>query len=406
MKKLIALLLMAMLLLTGCQNNGGESVAADATEPTAVYDWMAGESPVPSQRTGLYTQGITSVCNSFECTQNGVYFLCSTDQGTFLLYGDHGSDTIIKLCGRADCDHNSEECNSFFVLGTSLCFYDGFLYTTEDSGYDLSLVRMDLDGTDRITMLSLKDLYAKYGFTGTYSPTIWNGIFTFGAYKLDENGDELGATFHYKLDGTMKHPEIAALNGIFLYNAGNQFLIFTEAQYGGEKGGIAAWNPDRDTATYLMDHPGQPGYFGDTAAFYFKNGAVRCLTYETRQEDILFETGLEGDYYAACYPDCIVISCRNDSDRNLYIYNWAFELVGKVKLNFPSTLSPDNTICGETAERLILTDNNMFIPRYYIEKSDFGTGNIEIHEYKLPDLTAELKYMDELREDQEWLNNG
>ena len=53
MKKLIALVLIAMLLLSGCQTNGGQSAAVDATEPTAVYDWMAGESPVTPQRMGL-----------------------------------------------------------------------------------------------------------------------------------------------------------------------------------------------------------------------------------------------------------------------------------------------------------------------------------------------------------------
>ena len=53
MKKLIALVLIAMLLLSGCQTNGGQGVVTDATDPTAVYDWMAGESPVMSQRMGI-----------------------------------------------------------------------------------------------------------------------------------------------------------------------------------------------------------------------------------------------------------------------------------------------------------------------------------------------------------------
>jgi hypothetical protein len=26
------------------------------------------------------------------------------------------------------------------------------------------------------------------------------------------------------------------------------------------------------------------------------------------------------------------------------------------------------------------------VPEYYIEKSDIGTGNVEIHPYQLPDL--------------------
>ena len=53
MKKLIAMVLIAMLLLTGCKTSGGQPPAVDATEPTVVYDWMAGESPVMPQRMGI-----------------------------------------------------------------------------------------------------------------------------------------------------------------------------------------------------------------------------------------------------------------------------------------------------------------------------------------------------------------
>ena len=73
MKKLIALVLIAMLLLSGCQTNGGQSVAADATEPTAVYDWMAGESPVTPQRMGLKRMGTNNT--DYAITPNGVYFM-------------------------------------------------------------------------------------------------------------------------------------------------------------------------------------------------------------------------------------------------------------------------------------------------------------------------------------------
>ena len=60
MKKLIALVLIAMLLLSGCQTNGGQGVVTDATDPTAVYDWMAGESPVIPERIGLKRAGVNN----------------------------------------------------------------------------------------------------------------------------------------------------------------------------------------------------------------------------------------------------------------------------------------------------------------------------------------------------------
>ena len=44
MKKLIAMVLIAMLLLAGCQTSGGQSDVTNTAAPAAVYDWVAGES--------------------------------------------------------------------------------------------------------------------------------------------------------------------------------------------------------------------------------------------------------------------------------------------------------------------------------------------------------------------------
>ena len=73
MKKVIALALIAILLLTGCQTNGEQSVAPDATEPTSVYDWMAGESPVTPERMGLKRAGVNNA--DFAIAPNGVYYI-------------------------------------------------------------------------------------------------------------------------------------------------------------------------------------------------------------------------------------------------------------------------------------------------------------------------------------------
>ena len=80
MKKMIALVLITMLLFTGCQSNGGQSVAVDATEPTAIYEWMAGESPVTPERMGLKRVGTNNT--DYAIAPNGVYFMYETRRAT------------------------------------------------------------------------------------------------------------------------------------------------------------------------------------------------------------------------------------------------------------------------------------------------------------------------------------
>lgn len=89
-----------------------------------------------------------------------------------------------------------------------------------------------------------------------------------------------------------------------------------------------------------------------------------------------------------CFPDCMVLASRADgtgSDNKLYFYNWAFELIDAVELSYPHSIRCEWLIASETAERLILCADT-YMPRYYINKSELGTGNAKLHSFKLPDL--------------------
>lgn len=39
-------------------------------------------------------------------------------------------------------------------------------------------------------------------------------------------------------------------------------------------------------------------------------------------------------------------------------------------------------LIAETAERFFLTTGYLGMPKYYINKADFGSGNVEVHEFK------------------------
>ena len=70
----------------------------------------------------------------------------------------------------------------------------------------------------------------------------------------------------------------------------------------------------------------------------------------------------------------------------VYINIWDFDLFEKVEMPHPVKIRTDDMLCGETEDRLILAAQMFGVPEYYIEKSDIGTGNVEIHPYQLPDL--------------------
>jgi hypothetical protein len=158
-KKLIAIVLIAMLVLTGCQHGNVPSASVDAEEPTAVYDWMAGVSPVSPQRTGLFRAGLNVV--DHEVTTSGVYFTYKD----YILYSDDRSDTIIKLCGRPDCTHQTQDCNAYLKDGSQIAYCNGYLYavTGNQSEEACKLVRMDLDGANRIEILDLLEFAKAQG---------------------------------------------------------------------------------------------------------------------------------------------------------------------------------------------------------------------------------------------------
>ena len=430
MKKLIAMVLIAMLLLTGCQTNGGQSAAVDATEPTAVYDWMAGESPVMPQRMGIKRIGTQNT--DYTISPNGLYYIYKPTGPTegfcynYVLYSDHGSDTVIKLCGRADCNHNNPDCNACIAEGNNIYYHEGYLYVVSGEGgtmegwegVDCKLIRMNLDGSDHVTILDLDQFAQDLGYDFAECEMIDSGVCLFGVYEwiAEESGpdsvsytpNQIG-TYRLALGDSKAEPQPIKPGVGYLYHCGDVFLALKAGTQNGGYGeydfSLWDWDIETNTATYLTDHPGIAGFYGKEYGYYFRDGAVIRLNYETREEERLIETGLDGDYYAICLPDCLIVAEQSfdPTDNQIYIYNWAYELVDTIKLPTFSSIPYDQSLIAETEERLIFSDDLFTrVPKYYIEKSELGTGKAKVYSFKLPDLTAEFEYW----EDMEWLNNG
>lgn len=406
-KKMIALVLITMLLLTSCKDkNGAQSVAVNDVEPTATYDWMAGESMVSTKRMGITRQGVNN--SDHTVTPNGVYFMCGTgkfnengDDISYVLYVDYGSDTVIKLCGRPDCDHNNEDCNAYFENGCNIYYDKGYLYATGGVGDECILYRMNKDGSNRVEIFDFSQFAKEQDADFAKCEMIDSGVCSIQIYRWKKTGNEFGGhsleaefvnAYLYNIDGSMEKPKLRNSGGA-LYHCGEVFLALMEgAQNGGYNDydfSLGDWDVKTDTITYLTDHPGIAGFYGKEYGYYFRDGALIQLNYETREEKKILETELDGKYNVSFFPDCWVLACRSYDgvDRNLYIYNWNYELVDTIELSYLNGLPADGALIAETAERLILTDAHAtWIPKYYIEKSELGTGNAKIHKFSLPDF--------------------
>ena len=346
MKKIICVIL-AIMLLCGCTS----PTAEDGEAASIRYDWVADHSPIPDRITGIDLQGEDNVQNGFECSNTGFYAMCNG----WMLYCDHGSDEIIKLCGRPDCTHTDENCNAYFEKGANVCLEDGKLYVTVNY---TDLVQVDLDGTNRITVLKAAD-FSETGSNTIESPHIWSGIYNVGMGRLNEDGEYILDVYYAPLDTDGKSM-MKTSRFIPAQNDGDAYIVSTTE---GMDTLFWSWDPETNekvylTQVYVWD---RPGYYGEEDAWFIENGVVYHLNYADGSSKTVLDTGLDGYHYLHCFPELFVISDAMDfwdeeppsDEQNLYFYNWDFELIGQVTLPWLG----NRPICGDTSDRIILSSH-------------------------------------------------
>ncbi len=389
-----------LLMISGCSVRADEASntnPVDRTsdvEPTATYDWMAGESPVPNIRIGRQRFGLNRISHAI--SPSGVYFIEGDPSvgDTYIAYFDHGSDTVVKLCGRVDCLHDNPDCNAYLEHGLAITYYGGYVYAVEGGlpfeGENCKLFRMKPDGSDRVTLLDLNAFAKENGAEYADTVEFMEDYCYFCTQKwvvVDESNTsaglvtELAGSYWFKLDGSMEAPEKPEVSA--LYYVGDMAYTVGPAQNGGNNNGIYSVDYTTKTSAFVIDHPGVSGAYMKTEAYYHSDGKLIRLDYGTMEEQILAVTGLSGNYLLCPLPDCFLLLAKNGSDKNVYIYNWNFQLVDTVKLNYSYEGRTQFMLVAETAEQIIFTDDAALgDAKYYINKAELGTGNVQIHEFK------------------------
>ena len=386
MRKILSLILIAMLLLgllCGCRT----------AEPTATSDGaqasVEGVSPI---RSGELRQSLFQAGRSFESTEDGFYSLVDFEDGsTILLYCDNDSDTLVRVCSRPDCPHNNEDCDAYLNGHHNITYYDGHLYTTcHPRTGGLAVMRFDLDGRNRVEVVNSSDSISGYG--GTYEESIVNGVAFLGFTKMGPSGAVGGTLYYYKLDGSMKQPEEAIQRGGPRCSEGDM-ILFKASDFEGDQTRLVTWTPGSEEQ-YLVDFDSDyyRVHYCDDHCYKLIDNKFYRIDYGTLKQTLLFDTGLEGEHILRCFPDCIVImdgSSTYDPEtasqpQTLRFYDWSFNSLGEITVDYKKTVDWTEIICGETENRILLCSDMSYLPRYYIDKAEFGTGNITLHEFKLP----------------------
>ena len=243
--------------------------------------------------------------------------------------------------------------------------------------------------------------------------------------------------YYYLLDGTMEQPqtmvEITKDGGegslIAQYNDGENFIMRGPGlKEKSEWDYLYTWDPQKNRYKWFADvtdlyteayEPGIPvpdsqwwqyeinwnfltrryesygeGYWGNKCAYYLepvKEGTkvvtnkICRLDYAVGKPKYLLDTGLEGSYKMACFPDCIVLT-ETMTNRGkipekpaVYIYNWKMELLVQGNLEYPMAVLPQDLICGETRDHIYLAANYTGVPEYYIRKDDWEEGTLVVY---------------------------
>lgn len=368
---------------------------------------------------GIRTGGRRDISNlsagEFEYTDGGTYIAStnmllfgnvdeypSTIGGSVVFYVDHKSDTVIKLCGRADCRHDTDQCNAFVKDALGVTYYDGYLYyATVDliSGDLAELYRMDMNGSNHVKILDCASL-RKNQYDSFLDPRFINGVFMIGMSHIDQvTGLPLTDWYYCKLDE--KIPKLEKCTAGYCWTDGEALLhgSFTKDEAGvTTEWKLMKWDPDTNTEEILntvsnvenVDKIVYNTYWGENCGLRHEDGKVIKINYPNSEMEVLFETGITEDATGDFYPDCVAIFEKGDYQvgRNsiLHFFDYQGNALGQVVIDIPvnSNMLP---VIGETRDRIYIRGNYLFtVPTHYIDKSEFGTGKLELHPLEYPDL--------------------
>ncbi len=318
--------------------------------------------------------------DSYIETSTGSYYI----DESYVYYTDRGNTKYVKLCGKPDCKHNSEDCNAYIGPSSIGAYKDHIYWWRFDfTERGLSLYRMDLDGSNHE---KVKNIFSSMSFS--YSGKFHRGYLY---YTLGESNQD-----------TSNHDKI--LYKIPLDNESSA----TELVDSKDIGPISWFTPvNDDVFISVYENPTHPLYFYscktqkttkavddlvcsgitnlENKALIFREGeGIYELPYSDFKETLEKPVDFPGDFGIFSVDNYIYLvqyagSKTSEEDMMLYVYDPSYDFVDKAVIDIPITNKRGCNLFAVNSDYLLfITANPPLAPEYYIDKSQIGTGNMEL----------------------------
>ena len=407
----------------GCRMNGGDDSYSDVTGETETA-----EETFDAERISSFRWGLSRV---FVQSETGIYCVRQEEHNgaaeRFILYCDMNSDTFMKICGRPDCTHCDHTCNAWLPGGSmGLSYYNGHLYFMDpapelsDMETDHSsaipaerraytLYQMDRNGENRKAVAALFDKDELASITGHSGELYSNGYLHVTIHYKEEGSEPVSVQKFTSLETGEYLQEVRMQEmpeGDFQIFAGTAdgsiLLLYSGSGETGEGEGsyntLYRWDPETNVSAFMARVPSSfMSYFGEEYAYDIRDGIIYRWSYQKEQEEAVFDTGFAQGTALRVFPDCYVVtdylSAPSDTENIVTARFYDTNYVYQGSCCIPCQAGPytRNVFFGETEDRILFCDDYLIqgsfwqAPAYYIEKSDFGTGQITLHEYHFPE---------------------
>ena len=299
----------------------------------------------------------------------------------YIYYSAKETPDFHILCSRPDCNHNDENCNAYGDM--ALGWFDGKLYCVSvlsvplEDRMRLGLVRMDEDGRnhERLAYLDItvspSGQVGGYYFFGFHKGYLYFYVDAKIMYRVSLKTGEIRQI----LDGLIgdsnlvNSVRIAEDNMYLVLNdiAEDQYSLYEYGLSDGKIRLICPWMKNRLHSWTVED-----------GVLYFYNEENRAFTeMDLKTGDTsVWEAALPDHHNIFYDDDWIYVSSweeeLNPVNQTFEIYDRSYKLIDRLILQ------------GKTVRFFSASDKLFFSPflsnpvRYYLPKSDFGKGNLEL----------------------------
>ncbi|MDD2212988.1 MAG: hypothetical protein PHR21_00355 [Oscillospiraceae bacterium] len=377
----VTALLCIILSLTSCQASGtraGEAVSGQSAQGEAAE--AASPADPAAMRQSLSEPG------SFVETDFGCYYLSDY----FIYYADRGSTNYVKLCGRPDCTHDSEDCNAYIGSDTFSYYEDEIYYCQYETSEDkprYELWKMQADGSQHE---KVKTIYTASSSTLSLQGFFHQGYyyFTDAPLGLSQQGTGL---YRVKLDSHSETEQLlpaSDLSHFYTMWACQDQLYFTGIN-DQEQIYLSSFDLESGVLQQRSDNWSLYGqYFSDSQAFCYipDDGFYQLdLTEAGRQRKVAASpaSGELGAYYDSEYIYLFDVEPlkTGGGSRKLYVLDRNYQELAETEIKSEDFSTQDLYFLTAAAGRLLFVDRKSFtgpvIP-YYIDQKDIRSGTLQL----------------------------